>query len=136
MFGNKTLNKKIEYLQSRVDYLDSRVDYLEDRNKFLQNSKNEWEALAKKSNMGYDKGDLLIDWSKVDVVSIERAPLNRGEVNGVWITNVCYWKQEVENGLPVKKLKEMIYYTDMKQHLEIIETYNTYAKNLEKAKKK
>lgn len=129
MFFNKALKRKIDYLQSRVDYL-------EDRNKFLQDSKNEWEAMAKKSNTGYDKGDLLIDWSKMDVISIERAPLNRGDVNGAWITNVCYWKHEVENGLPVKKLKEMIYYTDMKQHREIIETYNTYAKNLEKAKKK
>lgn len=129
MFFNKALKRKIEYLQSRVDYL-------EDRNKFLQNSKDEWEALAKKNDAYSGKGDLLIDWSKMDVISIERAPLNRGDVNGVWITNVCYWKQEVENGLPVKKLKEMIYYSDMKQHREIIATYETYAKNLEKGKKK
>ena len=129
MFFNQALKNKISYLQSRVEYL-------EDRNKFLQNSKDEWEALAKKNDAYSGKGDLLIDWSKMDVISIERAPLNRGDVNGVWITNVCYWKHEVENGIPVKKLKEMIYYTDMKQHREIIETYNGYAKSLEKAKKK
>lgn len=129
MFFNKAMKNKIAYLQSRVDYL-------EDRNKFLQTSKDEWEALARKNDAFSGKGDLLIDWSKMDVISIERSPLNRGEVNGVWITNVCYWKQEVENGQPVKKLKEMIYYTDVKQHREIIETYNTYAKSLEKAKKK
>lgn len=129
MFFNRAMKNKIAYLQSRVDYL-------EDRNKFLQSSKDEWEALARKNDAFSGKGDLLIDWSKMDVISIERSPLNRGEVNGVWITNVCYWKQEVENGQPVKKLKEMIYYTDVKQHREIIETYNTYAKSLEKAKKK
>ena len=128
MFFNQALKNKISYLQSRVEYL-------EDRNKFLQTSKEEWEALAKKANASHEKGDLLIDWSKMDVISIERAPLNRGDVNGVWITLVCYWKHEVENDMPVKKMKEMIYYTDVKQHREIIATYEGYAKGLEKAKK-
>lgn len=130
MFGN--CNK--EALKSKIEYLQSQLNSLEARYQSVLKTRDEWKELAMNGARENNSGNLLIDWSKVEVISIERAPLNRGEIDRIWVTNVSYWKDEVENGLPVKKFKEMIYYTNKRQHDEIIETYNKYV--MDKGKKK
>ena len=120
--------KKIEELKSQLKIYDEKYQC-------LLKSREEWRELAFNAKHESNAGNLLVDWSKIDVISIERAPLNRGQIDGTWVTNVSYWKDEVEGGLPIKKFKEMIFYTNKKQHDELIEAYNKYAMNKEKKKK-
>lgn len=120
--------KKIEELKSQLKIYDQKYQC-------LLKSREEWRELALNAKHESNAGNLLVDWSKVNVISIERAPLDRGQIDGTWVTNVSYWRDEVESGLPIKKFKEMIFYTNKKQHDELIDTYNKYLMNKEKKKK-
>lgn len=120
--------KKIEELKSQLEIYDQKYQC-------LLKSREEWRELAVNAKHESNAGNLLVDWSKVNVISIERAPLDRGQIDGTWVTNVSYWRDEVESGLPIKKFKEMIFYTNKKQHDGLIDTYNKYLMNKEKKKK-
>lgn len=123
----KALNKEIEYYKDKVATLNDRI-------RTLEHSRDEWERLAK----GYDykNGSILIDWDSIpNVVSIERCPRDKQTVDGPWITTVCYFVEHIEGTVITKKLKEMIFFTDKKQHEDIIATYNEYVKPRKRTKK-
>jgi hypothetical protein len=121
MFDNSVLKAKIKKLEEDNKYLNQLVDH--DRG-------------MKKAQQG---GTLLIDFSKIEVICIERCPFHRGanlKLDDVWITLITYRREELENSLPVKKHREMHFFTDVNQHNKIVLDYNEFLKEKEKEKKK
>jgi hypothetical protein len=115
MFGNR-YKLEVASLKQRIRYLETELD-----NQKLHNVKER-------------NGNLLIDFSKLDVVSIERVPRNKTDVNDIWVTLITYRADEPNNGGFVKKNKEMYFFTDNGQHNKICLEYNDYVKSKEKKK--
>ena len=106
MFGYKT---KIKNLEARIAELEEELE-TEQRHK-------EGEEVLKEQTDRNAK--FLIDWSKIDVFSIERQYNYKGDSS---VTLIGYWA--LING--IKTCKEWVLYCSIERHNELVEEYKAF----------